>query len=846
MLKNKKIVLFAIFFFFAIFLSIIDIIVEKIYFSTYTQNVAMQNALHKSVEREAVLTSFLDKAEKNLYKLRNSSMLIDFLDEKRNIKETKEKFLTVALYDPNIMQVRYIDKNGIEKIRIDRDQLDTQPYIVSQQKLQNKSTRYYFTNSKQQKLEKVWFSKLDLNIERGKIEFPFKATIRGIIPISKNNEFNGILIINYFANEVINKLTNATLYKITLFDKDGYIIAHQNKSKYWGRYTSPQYNISEQLSNEYKKALDRDHFQSKKFFIKKIDSKLQGEYYLSLELNKKMQQQQEEYKQSEYIFEIVFVGLSSLVLSILVVRYFSTTLLDLNRVQQLLQRLRLSSKASKVGFYEYDFVKKTISCSNEVFELLGIEKSDKQLTKEQFLSAFSAKSIEEFEKTFDKGSIKYDEISFEAQIITKEAQEKYILHKAEYNSQNSNLLYGSLYDITDIKLAQIKLEEQSNYIHNVLNSQTNLIIVTNQISIYDCNKKLLDFFGVKNAKEFKEKYTCVCDEFINEDGFLQKEMGDQKWIDYIYSNSDQQHLVKMNDIYGRTHVFDISCSKEKVKQEYYVVTFTDITQLYLLQNDLEKEVLKKSHEIIKKDTLLTEQSKLAQMGSMIANIAHQWKQPLSVISTSASGVGIRYKMGVNIDKQEVMDEMDDIVERVNYLADNINVFRNFIKDDKQYKNLILQDEIQKGILISSLMLKDNGIKLIDNIDYNHKIELMLVSGELPEVIINILNNAKDALVEKFIKNPWVKIELIDNDNTIILTIEDNAGGIPQDIIDNIFDEYFTTKSDDKGTGLGLHMCQRIIEESSGGRIYVNNTENGAKFTIEFEKESMNNTIEERR
>ena len=835
MLKNKKVVLFSFFFFFAIFLSVFDIIVEKIYFERYTNKIALDEATKKSKEREAIAKSFLNNAQFTLINIKNLPEFDSFLENQNNKDEIQKLFLYFAQLKPNIMQIRYINKDGKEIIRIDRDRIDQAAYIIKDENLQDKSKRDYFLNAKTMEKNKVQFSALDLNIEHGKIEIPFKSTIRAMMAVSKNDTFDGMLIINYFADDVLKRLTNAVSYDIIIFDKDGYIIAHNDETKNWGKFQEKKYHIAQELDENYKKVFQNGHVKTDTFLARKLDLPLRGEYYMALTFSEVMDQQIREYKQSEYLFEIIFVGICSLILSLIISRYFSSVLFDLDHLEKILKKLQISTKTSKIGFYEYDYTTKTFKCSPEIYELLGLEKEDKPLSKELFLSFFDPQSVEHFERILDGKEHSLEELSFECKILNSGLEYKYIDHKAEYVTQESSKKYllGSLYDITVMINNQMKLEEQMQYNKSVLNAQSSMIIVTNGEKSYEQNQNLLDFFMCENIKDFEEKYGCICDTFIQEEGFLQKEQNGQTWIDVLTTQRDVQHLVKIKDIYNKIHVFDVVCSKERLKDQFYVVTFNDITPLYWLQNNLELEVKNKTRELSRKDSIINEQSKLAQMGSMIANIAHQWKQPLSVISTTASGIGIRYKMGVNIDKQEIVQDMDDIVERVNYLADNINTFRNFLKDDKKYKNLVLQDEIQTALNISSLMLTDNGIELINNIDYKNKIELMLVSGELPEVIINILNNAKDALIENFIENPWVKLDMFRQDDKVTITIEDNGGGIPENIISKIFDEYFTTKPDNQGTGLGLHMSKRIIEESLGGHIYVHNTPNGAKFNIEF-------------
>ncbi len=233
-----------------------------------------------------------------------------------------------------------------------------------------------------------------------------------------------------------------------------------------------------------------------------------------------------------------------------------------------------------------------------------------------------------------------------------------------------------------------------------------------------------------------------------------------------------------------------------------------------------------------KDKLLFEQSKMASMGEMIGNIAHQWRQPLSAISSTASGMKVSNYLNL-LSNEEIEEQLDTIVRKTEYLSDTINTFRNFIKYDKETKNIILEKLIQESIHIIAASLNDYYIKLIEQIDYDKKTSMMMVPSELPQVLINIINNAKDALINKDIQDKWIKLKLEKQSDKVIITIEDNAKGIPEDIIDHIFEPYFTTKHQSQGTGLGLHMSQKIVVDSLKGKIYVNNTQNGAKFTIEL-------------
>ena len=258
----------------------------------------------------------------------------------------------------------------------------------------------------------------------------------------------------------------------------------------------------------------------------------------------------------------------------------------------------------------------------------------------------------------------------------------------------------------------------------------------------------------------------------------------------------------------------------------------EIVEFIAIKLDITEEVLSNALVKEQQETLFTQQAKMAAMGEMIGNIAHQWRQPLGAISSYASKIAYQCEINM-INQTEIICDMNEILDKVNYLSETIDTFRNYLKEKKELKEIILQDRIKLALNISNTTLKDNHILLLDEVDYDCKIKLTTVVGELDQVIINIINNAKDVIIEKNIQEGWIKVNLISKYDTVIITIEDNGGGIPESILPHIFNEYFTTKDEHKGTGLGLYMSHKIIQESLNGKLYVDNTNNGAKFSIEL-------------
>ncbi|MEA3289703.1 MAG: ATP-binding protein [Campylobacterota bacterium] len=250
-----------------------------------------------------------------------------------------------------------------------------------------------------------------------------------------------------------------------------------------------------------------------------------------------------------------------------------------------------------------------------------------------------------------------------------------------------------------------------------------------------------------------------------------------------------------------------------------------------LNKNLEKRVDQEVQKNREKEKQLFEQSKHAQMGEMIGNIAHQWRQPLSAISTSASGMLIQKEMGILDD-----DAFDDMVGKINnsaqYLSKTIDDFRDFLSDDKEIHRFVLQEQVDKALNIIDSNLNSYDIHVIKNYQEDD-IELSSISGELSQVILNIVSNAKDILDDRNIENKDIIISIYKENENAVVTIEDNAGGVPEDIIPKIFDPYFTTKHQSQGTGIGLYMSNSIVKNSLKGKLYVKNTQKGAKFFIEL-------------
>lgn len=296
----------------------------------------------------------------------------------------------------------------------------------------------------------------------------------------------------------------------------------------------------------------------------------------------------------------------------------------------------------------------------------------------------------------------------------------------------------------------------------------------------------------------------------------------------------------MNKLRNKQEAFLAILSKEdglsNLEKTYKLILllliFLYLSILLALYFLISRSIAEKNNlnKIIKKDKQLLEQMKLAQMGEMIGNIAHQWRQPLSTISTAASGLKMKHEFDM-LEKDDIPEFTDTIVTNTKYLSETIDTFRDFIKEEKETKEIVIQERIDETLKIVRASLENSHIKLINNIDYENPIKVELVAEELAQVLINILNNAKDVILQRKIEDGTITIALIKTNKNFKITIEDNAKGIEKDVLPKIFDPYFTTKHQFHGTGLGLYMSKIIVEKHLFGQLEVENTKKGAKFTI---------------
>ncbi|MGE0738913.1 sensor histidine kinase [Sulfurimonas sp.] len=227
------------------------------------------------------------------------------------------------------------------------------------------------------------------------------------------------------------------------------------------------------------------------------------------------------------------------------------------------------------------------------------------------------------------------------------------------------------------------------------------------------------------------------------------------------------------------------------------------------------------------DTLLQNQSKLAELGEMVANIAHQWRQPLTRVSLILQNLRA-FKTKEKMSDEIFNDSMQNALSQIEFMSNTIDNFRDFYRNDTNKEEFFVEDALRSVLNIIGEAIKQSNIKL--HINSSQKTALYANKNEFSQVLLNLIVNAKDAIEERAVQDGKIDINTRKENGTIIIEVCDNAGGIVDDIQEKIFDPYFSTKRD-KGTGIGLYLAKTIIEEKMGGKISMQNSKEGAVFAI---------------
>uniref|UniRef100_UPI0040483A73 PAS domain-containing sensor histidine kinase n=1 Tax=Aliarcobacter sp. TaxID=2321116 RepID=UPI0040483A73 len=487
-------------------------------------------------------------------------------------------------------------------------------------------------------------------------------------------------------------------------------------------------------------------------------------------------------------------------------------------------RYELAIIASNDGLWDMDLKSKEIFFSNKWLEMFGYKRSDIR-NFDQWLDLVHTddkeKVLDEYKKHINKKS---EHFICEYRLRDKKGNYKWILVRGKEFNSNRMLMMSMNID------ERMKLTKELRDVE--------LLTEFGRIVIFRWEND--DNLSVKFVSESINTYGYRVDDF-------EKNM---KFFDFIYKDDVKQLITVIkkaitNDSNSFTSIHRVVDINQNIKWVYNrtilikddngkVVEFygylNDITKLKMNEEELKEKVKLQLEKNIEKDRLLVQQNKLASMGEMLGNIAHQWRQPLNNINLLVYFIRDSYG---KISQIELNETIQDVKLQIDYMSQTIDDFRNFYKPSKERKVFNIKESIIQSSKIVIASLEKYGIKL--NVS-GELIEIESYENEFEQVIVNILSNAIDAKIVKSKKNSFearIDVNVFKKEEEIIVSIFNNCGNIDEQIIERIFEPYFTTKFENQGTGIGLYMTKVIIEKNMNGKIEAINKNDGVEFIIKL-------------
>ncbi len=311
--------------------------------------------------------------------------------------------------------------------------------------------------------------------------------------------------------------------------------------------------------------------------------------------------------------------------------------------------------------------------------------------------------------------------------------------------------------------------------------------------------------------------------------------GDVRWISHVCQQVFTPEGIPWGwrasnqDISERKRIEHELFEQNKVLEEEVVERETAQENLEELNHSLEERINLAVADLRHKDQTLIQQGRLAAMGEMINNIAHQWRQPLNNIGLIVQNLQFSFDAG-DITHDELKKEIDTAMDVIMHMSRTIDDFRNFFREDKLKSGFLVGRAVHNTLKFVSAALSNDDIQVVFEEDEN--VTANGYQNEYVQVLLNILSNSRAACIERSIAEPRIHIRVTSENGRAVVYIRDNCGGIPEDILPKIFDPYFTTRAPDKGTGIGLYMSKMIIEQNMAGSLTARNTGDGAEFRIE--------------
>lgn len=538
------------------------------------------------------------------------------------------------------------------------------------------------------------------------------------------------------------------------------------------------------------------------------------------------------------------------------------------------ERLRLALEGGQMGLWEWDLATDTAVWNDKEYELMGLPQGDGRVDSEEFYRAVHPDDIAEMHLSLAE-ALRGDQFSHEFRIVRPDGEVRWLVGRGRLcrnAAGEPSRMIGVNYDITSKKSAEeellrseAKARARADELDLLVDTVPAITFIAHdpECRHISCSQRTRHLLrvpeGTNVSKSAPEGERPLTFRAMKDGAELTTEQLPVQMAARGCEVRDFELTLLFDDGTSRDIVGDaVPLHDESGRVRGAVGAFLDITErkkyekeLQSARDELEKRVeertaeLRSAFEALKReadkrlqtvealrerDQMLIQQGRLAAMGEMLSNIAHQWRQPLNSLGLLIQELPLMYKVG-GFDQNYLNARVEKGWEIICHMSQTIDDFRNFFRPNREKVWFKAEEVVAKTVSLVEGCFRNLQIEV--EVDVAGDPEIFGYPNECSQVFLNIFSNSKDAFLERNVPKPRkVTVRIFKEKDKAVITIADNAGGIPEAVIGKIFDPYFTTKGPETGTGLGLFMSKSIIEKNMSGRLDVRNIDGGAEFRIQ--------------
>jgi len=505
------------------------------------------------------------------------------------------------------------------------------------------------------------------------------------------------------------------------------------------------------------------------------------------------------------------------------------------------ERLELAQSAAGAGVWDWDIATGRIEWSPELFRLFGLDPGKDSSGFDAWRRVVHPDDLQIALDRIDRAILEGSILDSEYRVLLTDGAMRWINARGRtiYDTDRRPLrMLGICIDITRRRQAEEALRRSEDRYRSLVEMSPDALFINLNNRVVFVNPAAVRLFGASSADQIVDKSPF---DLTHPDYHPIVRQRIERQLAGETAPLIEEKIVRMDG-----SIVDVEVAAAPFITEEgtaFQVILRDITerkkaeetlvdrqkQLEELNRTLEQRVEEETRKNREKDFLLIHQSRQAEMGEMLSIIAHQWRQPLNNIGLYAQVLVETCRQG-ELDADCLEGTVKNILDLLRHMSRTIDDFRNFLKPERKRTPFNVRETIDRTYALISESFRVHGIRV--EIEGEGSLVVAGHPNEYAQAVMTILNNARDALVERRVGSPRIGIRIASEGERSVVTISDNAGGIAEELLDRIFEPYFTTRDGDKGTGIGLYMSQAIIEKSMRGRLSVRNTPEGAEFRIE--------------